>query len=59
MSIGLGETCLINIFIMLRFGLVRLIKWKPQTKPNHAVEKENDPITSEPNAVLGNFGLSW
>jgi len=44
---------------MLRFGLVWLIKWKPLTKPNHAVEQENDPITSEPNTVFCGFSLSW
>jgi len=38
MSIGLDDTYLINGFLILRFGLVRLVKSKPQTKPNHAVE---------------------
>jgi len=37
MSIGLGDIDLIRVFLMLQFGLVRLIKWKLQTKPNHAV----------------------
>jgi len=36
-----------------------LVKRKPQTKPNHAVEQENDPITSEPRVVFCGFGLDW
>ena len=59
MSICLDEICLIKKFLMLRFGLVRLVKSKPQTKPNNAVEQENDPIKSEPNAVFCSFGLGW
>jgi len=37
MSIGLGDIDLIKVFLMLRFGLVWFVRWKPQTKPNHAV----------------------
>jgi len=38
MSIGLGDLYLISVFLILRFGLVRLVESKSQTKPNHAVE---------------------
>jgi len=59
MSIDLCEISLINIFLTLRFGLVRSVKWKPQTKPNHAVEQESDPNTPEPNTIFCSFGLGW
>jgi len=39
------------------FGSVGKMKTANQTKPNHAVEQENDLITSEPNAVFCGFGL--
>jgi len=39
-SIGVGGICLTNIFLMLRFGLVWLVKWKPQTKPNMRLSKK-------------------
>jgi len=38
MSIGPSDIYLISVFLILRFDLVRLIKSKPQTKPNYAVE---------------------
>jgi len=67
MSIGLGDINLINIFLMLRFGLVWFgsvgnMKNANQTKPNHAVEEKSDPNTSKPNALfcgLGWFGLRF
>jgi len=37
MSIGLGDIYLINVFPILRFGLVWLVKSKPQTKPNQTM----------------------
>jgi len=41
------------------FGLVGKMKTANQTKPNHAVEQENDLITSEPNTVFCGFDLGW
>jgi len=38
MNIGLSDIYLISVFLILRFGLVWLVKSKPQTEPNHAVE---------------------
>jgi len=40
MSIGLYDidSNLCFYYVVVWFGLVRLVKWKPQTKPNHAVE---------------------
>jgi len=38
MSIVLGDINLISVFLMLWFGLVRLVKQKSQTEPNHAVK---------------------
>jgi len=44
---------------MLRFGSVGKTKTANQTKSNHAVEQENDLITSELNVVFCIFGLGW
>jgi len=38
MSIGLDDMYLTSAFLILRFELVWLVKSKPQTEPNHAVE---------------------
>jgi len=59
MGIGPSDIYLISVFLILWFGLVRLVKSKPQTKPNHVVEAKIDPNTSEPNAVFCGFGLVW
>jgi len=59
MNIGLDDICLINVFLMLRFSSVGKIKTANRTKPNHIVEYENDPNTSEPNSIFCGFDLDW
>jgi len=49
MSIGTSDIYLISVFLILRFGLVWLIKSKPQTKPNHVVS--NKFIRIHPNQM--------
>jgi len=36
-SIAHDDIYLINVFLILRFGLVWWVKSKPQTEPNYAV----------------------
>ena len=57
MSICLDEICLIKKFLMLRFGLVRLVKWKPHTKPNNALSKKM--IRLHPNQMRFFAVLVW
>ena len=46
-SIGLGEICLINIFLMLRFGAVDKMKTANQTKPFGWARKWSDYIRTK------------
>jgi len=52
-----ASTCLSNIHYSC--GLVWLLRSKPQTEPNCAVQCKSHPNSSEPCAVFCGFGLDW